>query len=126
MKMKKRTGNREQGTGWGRLVLAIVAAVAMAMGAWAEPTGPVIPDPNPTGDDGNWRDRSPVRIDNTRNFIAYNTRVEQRFPWNDYVDVRFSIKTVGKIAKSTNIIARPMPEPFRPASPVPTRIPNGF
>ena len=75
MKMK----NREQGTGWGRLVLALVAAVAMATGAWA---------------------------DAAAQFIAYNTRVEQRFPWNDYVDVRFSIKTHSTIAKNTNIIAR--------------------
>ena len=33
--MKEGTGNGEQGTGWGRLVLALVAAVAMATGARA-------------------------------------------------------------------------------------------
>ena len=36
MKMKKGRGSREQGTGWGRLVLALVVAVAMATGAQAE------------------------------------------------------------------------------------------
>ena len=79
MKMKKGRGNREQGTGWGRLVLALVAAVAMATGAWA---------------------------DAAAQFIAYNTRVEQRFPWNDYVDVRFSISNTLDSARNTNIIAR--------------------
>ena len=35
MKMKKGTGKRERGTGWGRLVLALVFAVVMASGVWA-------------------------------------------------------------------------------------------
>ena len=77
--MKKGKGKREQGTGWGRLVLTLVAAVALATGAWAE---------------------------DAKALVAYNTRVEQRFPWNDYVDVRFSISNTLESAKSTNIIAR--------------------
>ena len=38
--------------------------------------------------------------------VAGNVRVEQRFPWNDYVDVRFSISNTLVSAKSTNVIAR--------------------
>ena len=62
-----------------RWALGAMACVAMATGAWA---------------------------DAAAKFIAYNTRVEQRFPWNDYVDVRFSISNTLDSAKSTNIIAR--------------------
>ena len=38
--------------------------------------------------------------------VAWNVRVEQRFPWNDYVDVRFSISNTLDSARNTNIIAR--------------------